>query len=853
PWPPPGEGVVTPAPRLSIVIPNYDGEEHLTACLEALAELDYPADRREVIVVDNGSKDGSVQLIRRDFPSVRVVQSGSNLGLAAACNRGAHEATGSVVAFLNNDMRVQPGWARELVQPLIEQSDVAATGGRILSWTGKAIDFVGGTVNFYGHGFQPLHGRPAEESELAGPKPLLFACGGSMAVRRDVFLACGGFDEDFFAFFEDIDLGWRLWVLGYRVLYVPSAVAYHKGHATGSRMPAHQLRLLYERNAMATIIKNYDDANLARVLPAALFLAAKRALVYGHVDTSPYEPWADASEEVEQIRRVGTAHMVALAQLSDQADHLWAKRAAVQNARRRGDRDVLALLEEPFQTNCLDEDYMEVQRGVQRVFGIDRLFEAARVAPRVLIISNDTVNARMAGPGIRCWEMAKVLARSQTVTLAVPNEDPPCVDGFQIATYASKTGRELRELAAAHDVLVVQGFVLHLFPYLAQLGKVLVVDLYDPFTLENLHVFSHDPMEERTTVHESHLGVLNAQIRAGDFFLCASEKQRDYWIGMLAANNRINPHQYDADPSVRNLIDVVPFGVQSEPPRRTAPALKGAYPGIGVDDRVILWGGGIWEWFDPLTLIRAVGRINETRPEVKLFFMGIKHPNPLVPDMAMTARAMDLARELNLEGKSVFFNEWVPYDERQNYLLEADVGTSLHFEHLETRYSFRTRVLDYIWAGLPVVCTGGDAVGDLVEKHDLGHVVPVADVDAVVDALCAVLDAPGGRTAYAERFSELARDLTWENAIEPLARFCADPHMAPDRVAAVARVEKVEAGGDGRGARGRSVSLLAAPPLPTPIWRLPKRAITYIQMGGLPRLLSEIRSYIRWLGLRAHQ
>src|SRR5206468_11661898 len=143
--------------------------------------------------------------------------------------------------------------------------------------------------------------------------------------------------------------------------------------------------------------------------------------------------------------------------------------------------------------------------------------------------------------------------------------------------------------------------------------------------------------------------------------VCASEKQRDYWLGMLAANNRINPHEYDADPTMRDLIDVVPFGVPAEPPRPTGRALKGAYSGIGENDRVILWGGGIWEWFDPLTLIRAVHQIRDTHPEVKLFFMGVKHPNPLVPDMDMTARAMALAEELGLTGSAVFFNDWVPY------------------------------------------------------------------------------------------------------------------------------------------------------------------------------------------------
>lgn len=842
--------MTTQLPFATIVIPNYNGTEHLETCLASLQQLHYSGGF-ETIIADNASSDGSVELIKHRFPDVKVVELEENLGFAAACNRGARDAQGSIVAFLNNDMRVEPTWLTALVEPLLADPDVVATSARILSWDGKAIDFVGGSVNFYGHGFQPQHGRPAAESDDQRNRPVLFACGGSMAARRDVFLSSGGFDEDYFAFFEDIDLGWRFWVLGYRVLFVPGAVAYHKGHATGSKLPAHQIRVLYERNALASVIKNYDDANLARVLPAALLLTAERALVYGQVDRRGYRVWAKDAETTESIERVGVSHIVAMAEVAEHAEALWAKRAIVQAHRRRADSEIFGLLEAPFETNCLDLAYMSTQKKLQGALGIEEIFARTSAETRVLIISNDTVNARMAGPGIRAWEMANVLSRSQPVTLAVPNEDPPLSEHFTVRSYRSKSGVGLRELAAGHEVLIVQGFVLHLFPFLAELDKVLVVDLYDPFTLENLHVFSHDAMDQRTAVHQSHLDVLNTQLCAGDFFLCASEKQRDYWLGMLAANNRINPQLYDADPTLRRLIDVVPFGVPPDPPEHTRPVLKGAYPGIDADDRVILWGGGIWEWFDPLTLIHAVHRIRKTRPEIKLFFMGIKHPNPLVPAMAMTAKAIALAKELDLDGKGVFFNEWVAYDDRQNYLLEADVGLSLHFDHLETRYSYRTRVLDYIWAGLPVVCSRGDAVGELVEARGLGRVVDYQDVDGLVAALLEILDDPKGRAARAERFGAVADELRWDRALGSLVRFCADPHRAPDRAALLASIDfgPVEQR-YGRWSRTAS-SLLPPGPPPTPVWRLPLRAFTYLRMGGLSRLWREARSYLRWRQLRA--
>ena len=124
---------------------------------------------------------------------------------------------------------------------------------------------------------------------------------------------------------------------------------------------------------------------------------------------------------------------------------------------------------------------------------------------------------------------------------------------------------------------------------------------------------------------------------------------------------------------------------------------------------MLLWGGGIWRWLDALTPIRAVERLAAEGRRVHLFFLGVGRPAPTARDIPSSAgEAIAYARERGLEGRYVHFNHgWVPYEERQSYLLEADLGISAHHEHLEARFSFRTRVLDYLWAGLPMVLTQG--------------------------------------------------------------------------------------------------------------------------------------------------
>jgi glycosyltransferase involved in cell wall biosynthesis len=247
--------------------------------------------------------------------------------------------------------------------------------------------------------------------------------------------------------------------------------------------------------------------------------------------------------------------------------------------------------------------------------------------------------------------------------------------------------------------------------------------------------------------------------------------------------NRINPLTYDADETMESLITAVPFGVPDDPPVHRRQVLKGVVPGIGTDDKVILWGGGVYNWFDPLTLVRAVQQLHARHPDVRLFFLGMKHPNPDVPDMRMAWETRQLSDNLGLTDKVVFFNEeWVPYDERQNYLLESDLGVSTHLDHVETAFSFRTRILDYLWAGLPVVATGGDSLGQAIDGHGLGVTVPPGDVAALEAALEAFLFDEERVGAARASVAAFAPSMTWSRSLEPLLRFCRSPQRAPDLV-----------------------------------------------------------------------
>ncbi len=401
---------------------------------------------------------------------------------------------------------------------------------------------------------------------------------------------------------------------------------------------------------------------------------------------------------------------------------------------------------------------------------------------RVLIVTGDRVGEAMAGPAIRCWEMARLLsADGHDVLVAAAAGSTVSSDGFEVS---APTSEDLALEAAGADVIVVQGLVTATYPFLLTPGRRIVVDLYDPYNLEILELFHDHPMVDRLAQHHGHLGALLGQLARGDFFLCASEKQRDYWLGMLAAVGRINPYTHGDDRLLRRLIDTASFGLRAEGPvAGNQPVAKGVFPGIEADSRVVIWGGGIYNWFDPLSLIRAWPKVLEREPRARLLFMGMRHPNPDVPEMEMALRAVRLSEELGLRDKAVHFNmQWVPYEKRQELLLEAEVGVSTHFNHVETSFSFRTRVLDYIWAGLPVVATEGDEFARWINDQHTGRVVRFEDPDSIATAIGDLLTDSDLYQDCAQAVRTSRAAFVWDRALQPLVAYCKDPWRAADLV-----------------------------------------------------------------------
>jgi GT2 family glycosyltransferase/glycosyltransferase involved in cell wall biosynthesis len=768
-------------PTVSVIVVNYRGAEHTVTCLRALRdELDWPTEALELICVDNASGDGSPQRIAAAVPQARLIRSATNTGFAGGCNLGVTKATGSIIGFLNSDARPHRDWVRAAVETLGEDRDIAAVASKVLDWDGERIDYVDGGLTWYGMGYKPHVGKPDEGAHDTA-RDVLFGTGAALLVRREVFDQLGGFDERFFMFCEDVDLGWRLNLRGYRVRYEPRSIAYHRHHASlHGADPARETYLL-ERNALAALYKNVSDATLATVLPAALALAVRRATARGECDPTELEmtrrgPDAEAAGPMA-VPRVTMAGIFAIDRFVEMLPSLAASRRAEQAARVRTDADLLPLMRNALERTSPEIPYLLAHDAIVEALGVEQVYGARR---RILVITADAVSERMAGPAIRSWNMAEVLSGEHDVRLISLNQhcSPPPAD-FDVRHVPP------HQIAPELDwaqLVVLQGHVLEHVPSLKTSNHIVIVDIYDPMHLEQLEQGRDLGEDQRAQVVDAVTAVLSTQLRRGDFFLCASERQRHFWLGHLAAIGRLSPTVYDADPTTRSLLTVAPFGLPGKPPQRSGPGLRDTL-GLAPRDKVVLWGGGIYSWFDPLTLLHAVHTLRAEHPDLRLVFLGMRHPNPDVPEMGMAGQARLLAGTLGLTGEQVFFNEtWVPYAERQNWLLDADAGVTTHFEHVETTFAFRTRVLDYLWAGLPIVTTDGDAFAELVAAEELGVVVPAGDPVALAAALQQVLYDDAFAAGCRDRIAVVAQRFTWEAVLAPLVKFCRHPRPAPDRL-----------------------------------------------------------------------
>jgi glycosyltransferase involved in cell wall biosynthesis len=390
----------------------------------------------------------------------------------------------------------------------------------------------------------------------------------------------------------------------------------------------------------------------------------------------------------------------------------------------------------------------------------------------VLFLAPEPVTTSATGPARRTLKLAEAVAERCVVTLAAPGPSVFPDGPFRTLETNPSDGRRLARAMSEHDVTVVQVLPSPRRLFTARRhARRLVADLIAPLALELAEMGDHvsgtrAEVRWRTRQMVAHLAV-------ADLVLCTNERQRDLLVGAALSAGVLDP---GGRPPLHGRLVVVPHGLD-EPQLGQAGRSRLHDNGFAGDgDRIAVWGGGIWKWLDPLTAIKAIERLRASRPDVKLAFVGFEHPDQETrrAHESVAKEAMAYVRDRGLEREITFLPRWLSREDFVAHLRDADVGISLNGSTLESRYATRTRVLDYLAASLPVICTRGDAMSHVVESHGLGRVVDPGDIDGTADALDRLTAAEPQPLADPAALAPLR----WPSVAQPLVEFCAGE--APD-------------------------------------------------------------------------
>jgi len=386
---------------------------------------------------------------------------------------------------------------------------------------------------------------------------------------------------------------------------------------------------------------------------------------------------------------------------------------------------------------------------------------------RIALLSSEPIRPLMAGIGIRYLELARRLPADGFETVLVSPADPEeasslGLDARAVSIRRFERGR-LREILGDCQAGVAQGQLANDL-LLEMPGLPVAIDLYDPWLIENLTyagTLGYGPFR-----NDHATWVL--QLSRGDFFLCSSEEQRTFYLGFLTALGRVNPERLAADPDLETLIAPVPFGVPDELPEH-----RPVLPAREAGEKRLLFGG-LYDWYDPWTLLDALEIAD--RPDWRLFF--IRNPNPESTPQRLMAEVEARCRRLGWLGSEshrVRILDWIPAGRRYDLLRDVDLVVAPHRPSLETRLSLRTRFLDAMAAGCPVVTSAGGAMSRMLREHGAGWVVPPGDPHALAAALAEAVDDAAAREVRRAGARELLADFRWDRALAPLLRFCREP------------------------------------------------------------------------------
>ena len=259
-------------PKCSIIVLNYNAKPYILKCLKSLEKINYPKGKYEIVLVDNAYTDGSKELVKKNFPKLKIITNWKNLGFSTGNNVALKSLKSDYYIILNPDTYVDKNWLINLVKVAKSDKSIGICTSKILTMDDKnKINYAGGIINFLGFAW-PRGFNQRDMQNFDKVEETAFASGASMLIKKEVLDKVGYLDDDYFIYHEDADYSWRARLFGYKVVYVPSSIVYHKHEGTvGNEFKRIRKFYYLERNRLQTLIKNYSLKSLIVISPMLAF------------------------------------------------------------------------------------------------------------------------------------------------------------------------------------------------------------------------------------------------------------------------------------------------------------------------------------------------------------------------------------------------------------------------------------------------------------------------------------------------------------------------------------------------------------------------------------------------------
>ena len=375
---------------------------------------------------------------------------------------------------------------------------------------------------------------------------------------------------------------------------------------------------------------------------------------------------------------------------------------------------------------------------------------SARHLTSVLVHVPGALGENLAGPEIRAVEFARALAEEYEVTLASGEG----ADGRHLGIPVVRTSRfRLLREAARHDVVLSSSLPPFLLASKPLHRFVAITDQYDPHEEEILTKQQSEPQRRRELQTRAAMQAL--QVAYADIVLCAGERQREQLV--CRYGSLLGPASGRPEPAV------VPFGIPDPPAPSGRHPLRERLPQVAPGDTVVLWWGSVWRWLDADTAVRALAALAPVRPDIKLVITAGRAPREGAQRFYNAAEEVrGLAAELGVLGRNVLFlDEWIPYDQRHDYLRDADIGLTLHRHGSEARLAVRARYMDYLSAGLPCVLGRGDETAEEFGMAGFATLMADPKPEELAAKLLALADDPGALAAARAAGARLVERNSW--------------------------------------------------------------------------------------------